>query len=272
MSRFVITPPARVDLPRARELWDAREVLYRFGQRDVILRYRQTVIGVAWVLLQPLASAGIFAIVFGRVAQLPSQGVPYFVFAFVGTLAWNLFSSVVSRSSSSLVANQALVSKVFFPRMLVPLSTSISVIIDFLVSLTLGIVLVAAFGIGFGWQVLLVPVWALLVILLASGIGLVASALMVKYRDVGYVLPWLVQFGLYASPVAYSLEAVPDNLLIVFNLNPMTWALEAFRFSLLGLPAPPLWQIAGLVVVALGAFVTGALVFQKFERGFADFI
>lgn len=272
MSRIVITPPGRLSLPRWRELWEAREVMYRFGQRDVLLRYRQTVIGVAWVILQPLAAAGIFSIIFGSVAKLPSGGVPYFIFSYFGMLAWTLFSGVVGRSAPSLVANQALVSKVFFPRMLVPLSTTLAVLLDFLVGFGLGVVLLLAYGINPGWPILVLPFWIAVMLLLGLGIGLAASAIMVKYRDVAYVLPWLLQIGLYASPIAYSLEAVPSHLSWMFTANPLSWILEGFRWSTIGTPAPPLWQIVGGVVVAAAVFFAGLLVFQRHERQFADLI
>lgn len=151
MTRMVITPPGRLNMPKWRELWEAREVAYRFGQRDVILRYRQTAIGVVWVLLQPLVAAGVFSIVFGNLAGLPTDGVPYFLFSYIGMLAWNLFNGLVSRASGSLVANQELVAKVFFPRMLVPISSIFSVLLDFAVPLVLGIILLAVYGVNPGW-------------------------------------------------------------------------------------------------------------------------
>jgi lipopolysaccharide transport system permease protein len=272
LGQIVITPRGRWSLPPVRELWESREVLYRFGQRDVVLRYRQTAVGVIWVLLQPLAAAGVFAVVFGQVAKLPSAGIPYVVFSYMGMLAWTTFSSVISRGSTSLVSNQALISKVFFPRMLVPLSTVLAVMLDQLVALTLGIVLLVVFGINPGIPVLLLPIWALLLLMLSSGIAMVTSAIMVRYRDVAYVLPWLLQILLYAAPVAYSLEAVPDHLRIFFDLNPLTWFLEAYRWSLLGQPAPPWWGIVGMLVTGIGGFLIGALVFSSFERDFADLI
>lgn len=259
-------------MPRWRELWEARDVLYQFGYRDILLRYRQTAVGVVWVLLQPVASAGIFSIIFGGIAQLPSDGVPYFLFTYVSMLAWTLFSGVVGRASSSLVSNQALVAKVFFPRMLVPMSTAMSVLVDFAVALGLGVVLLMVYGVNPGWAILLVPVWTLLILLLGLGLGLAAAAIMVKYRDVAYVLPWLLQIGLYATPVAYSLSAVPSDLQWVFLANPMSWLLEAFRFSMLGTAVPPWWQLIAAVVVCPGIFLWGALVFQSRERTFADLI
>jgi lipopolysaccharide transport system permease protein len=268
----IITPPGRLNLPRWRELWEAREVLYRFGMRDIILRYRQTVVGVAWVVLQPLAAAGIFSIVFGQVANLSSGDVPYFVFSFTGMLVWNLFNGIVTRSSPSLVANQALVAKVFFPRMLVPLSTVLAVLLDFLVASCLYVVLLLVFDVGVGWQVLTLPVWVAVAVVLGAGIGLAGSAITVKYRDVNYALPWAMQILLYATPVAYSLDNVPDDLRWLFNLNPLTWLLESFRWAALGTEMPPVWQMGGVVAAAAAVFVAGTLVFQKMERSFADVI
>lgn len=244
----------------------------RFGQRDIVLRYRQTFIGVAWVLIQPLASAGIFAIIFGAVAKLPTGGVPYFLFTFMSMLVWTLFSSTLSRAASSLVANQALVSKVFFPRMLVPLSSAASTLLDFSVGFALGIVLLFVYGVNPGWPVLLVPVWVLIFLTTALGVGLAASAWMVKYRDVQYVLPWVLQVALYATPVAYSVSAVPAALQPLFLANPLTWMLDGFRWSVLGTAMPPAWQLIGCVVVAPLVFFLGSTVFQRYERAFADLI
>jgi lipopolysaccharide transport system permease protein len=272
MARTIIRPPGSLNLPSFRELWDAREVFYRFGQRDILLRYRQTVVGVAWVVIQPLLSAGIFAIVFGGIAKLPSGGVPYFIFSYAGLLGWNLFNNVISRASASLVANQALVSKVFFPRLLVPLSSAISVLLDFAVAFVMFVVLLFVFGINPGWVILLLPVWMALTLLLAGGIGVAASAATVKYRDVSYVLPWILQIFLYATPIAYALEAVPANLRWLFDLNPLSWLMEAYRWSLLGSAAPPLWQVIGIVVVSFAVGFGGLLIFQRKERGFADVI
>jgi lipopolysaccharide transport system permease protein len=268
----LITPPRRFALPSVRELFEAREVAYRFGTRDILLRYRQTVVGVAWVVIQPLLGAGIFALVFGRVADLPSDGVPYFLFTFMGMLVFTLFSNLVSRSAPSLVSNQALVSKVFFPRMLVPLATSMSVLLDFAVGLALGGVLLVVYGVNPGWAALLTPVWLLEVLMLGLGIGVAASAIMVPYRDVAYVVPWLLQVALYASPVAYSLSAIPADLQWLYQLNPLTWMLEEFRWSLLGQHAPEPWQVVASALVPLLVLVAGALVFQQQERKFADVI
>lgn len=268
----VITPPGRWGFPRWQELWAAREVLYRFGQRDVLLRYRQTAIGVLWVVIQPLASAGVFSIVFGSVAKLPSSGLPYFLFSYAGMLAWNLFSQILARGAPSLVSNQALVSKVFFPRLLVPTSTAIAVVLDYVIALVLGAVLLVVYGVNPGWPVLLMPVWTVLIVAFALGLTLAASAVQVKYRDVGYLLPWVLQIALYASPVAYSIDAVPQSLRWLYSSNPLSWYLEEVRYSFLGLPAPPAWQILGSVAAAVVVMLGGLLIFQRYERTFADII
>ncbi|SMF26368.1 lipopolysaccharide transport system permease protein [Cellulosimicrobium cellulans J34] len=268
----VITPPGRLNLPSWREVWGAREVAVRLAQRDLIVRYRQTVLGITWVLLQPLVSAGIFTIVFGQIADLSSGETPYFLFTLAGMLAWNLFNGSLGRASSSMVGNSSLVQKVFFPRLLVPLSSVASVVVDFLVGLALAVVLLFVYGINPGWPILLLPVWVLLIVMIGCGLGLASAAYMVKYRDVGYVLPWLVQSLLYASPVAYSLSEVPDRLRWLFEINPITWFLEAFRWSLVGTESPVGWQVLALVVGAPLILFLGILVFQSNEREFADFI
>jgi lipopolysaccharide transport system permease protein len=237
-----------------------------------VLRYRQTAVGVAWVVLQPLASAGIFAVVFGQVAKLPSGGIPYFLFSFSGMLAWNVFNNVIGRSSGSLVANQSLVSKVFFPRLLVPLSAVIAVMIDFAVAFVMLVVLLFIYGVNPGWPIVLTPFWLLCAILLALGIGIAASALTVKYRDVAYFLPWILQILLYATPIAYSLSAVPANLRWLFELNPLTWLMEIVRWSTVGQPVPAAWEFIALPVGSIIVFFAGVLIFQRMERGFADLI
>ncbi|WP_454051178.1 ABC transporter permease [Cellulomonas sp. Marseille-Q8402] len=268
----VINPPGRLPLPAWREMWEAREVFTRFGIRDLKLRYRQTALGVIWVVLQPLLSAGIFSVVFGEIANLGSDGVPYFVFSFAGMLAWTLFNGIVSRAAPSLVNNQALVSKVFFPRLLVPLSSVLSVLVDFLVASALMVVLLVVYGITPGWAILTLPLWILAVILLASGLGMACSALMVKFRDVAYVVPFALQTLLYASPLAYSLSEVGSNVRWLFDINPLTWILEGFRWALLDLAQPAAWQMAATAGVSVVVFVGGALIFSKMERGFADVI
>jgi lipopolysaccharide transport system permease protein len=209
---LTLLPPrgwASLDLS---EIWQFRDLLFTLAVRDVKLRYRQTVLGAAWVVLQPLMAAGIFAFVFGRVARLPSNGVPYFLFAYVGLVAWNLFSTTLNKAGGCLVGNAHLVSKVYFPRMVLPLSTAFGSLIDAAVSLAMLVVMMAIRHLSPGWAVLLLPVWFVLLLMLSLGVGLFTAALMVRYRDVQYILPVFTQMLLYASPVAYALSAVPAKL------------------------------------------------------------
>lgn len=269
---LVIRPPSRWAPLQPRELWEFRDLLVRFVRRDLTLRYRQTALGVIWVVLQPLLAAGAFAFVFGRVAGLSSEGVPYFAFAYAGMLAWNLFNGAVSRMSSSLVSNSALVSKIFFPRLVLPFSTLGSLLVDHLVALAMMVVVVVVAGVTPGWAVVTLPLWVAVVLLQATGIGLIAAALMVPYRDVTYVVPVATQILLYASPVAYSLAAVPESARRWVELNPLTGVLEGFRWCLLDIGSvsvgTTMWSVGFAVVV----FLVGATVFTRMERSFADVI
>jgi lipopolysaccharide transport system permease protein len=246
--------------------------LLRFAARDITLRYRQTALGLIWVILQPLLGAGVLTFVFSSVAKLPSGGVPPIVYTFAGLLIFNLMSSVITRGSNSLVANAGLVSKVFFPRLLVPLSTVGSALLDFVVSLAFMAILLAIYGVTPGFAVVLVPVWLLLTVCLAAGVVFVTSALTVHYRDVAYVTPFLLQILLYGSPVAYSLGKISPHYRIIYDLNPMTWLLDDIRWSLLHQPMPSAIILALSVALPLTVLLGGSIVFQKMERGFADFI
>jgi lipopolysaccharide transport system permease protein len=270
--RIVITPPGRLPLPHPRDLLEAREVFFRFAQRDITLRYRQTALGIAWVVLQPLLGAGVLSFVFGRVAKLPTGGIPPFLFAFTGLAAWNAFSSVVSRGSTSLVSNSNLVSKVYFPRMVIPISTTGSTTCDFVVSLAFLGVLLGVYGIVPTPAILLVPLWLVLIFCLATGIALVTSSLMVTYRDIAYILPFLLQLLMFASPVAYSVAALPHQYHLFFQLNPLTWLLADMRWSLLHQPQPGVLTLVLSAIVPLAVLIVGSTVFEMHERGLADFI
>ena len=255
-----------------RELWRFRDLLLVLAGRDVKLRYRQTALGVAWVLFQPLLAAGIFSFVFGAVAKLPSGGLPYFVFSYAGLLAWNAFSGTLTKASGAMVGNAPLVSKVYFPRLVLPLSSVPSSLIDFAVGLALMVVLMAIYRITPGVGLLLLPVWLLLLLMFAVGLGLMAGALMVSYRDVQYILPVLIPFFLYASPVGYALSAVPPRLRTAFMLNPLSGLLEGFRWSLLGRGEMHWTWAAYSVAAAAITLLAGIAVFKRMERRFADVI
>lgn len=255
-----------------RETWQFRDLLFTLAGRDLKLRYKQTALGVIWVVLQPLMAAGIFSFVFGTVASLPSDGVPYFAFSFAGLLGWNLFSGILTKTSTCLIGNQQLISKVYFPRLVLPLSTVPSVLVDFAIALGLMVGLLCVYRITPGWGLLLLPAWMLLIAALALGVGLVTSALTVSYRDVQYILPVFLQMLLYASPIAYAVSAVPARWRWAYDLNPLSPLLEAFRWSLLGRGHPHWGYLAGAAVVSSAVLVWGAFSFKKMERRFADVI
>jgi lipopolysaccharide transport system permease protein len=255
-----------------RDLWKARELLLTLATRDVKLRYRQTVLGVLWVVIQPILAATIFSLVFGRIANLPSHGIPYFIFAYTGLLAWNAYQTTLTRVSGCIVQNNHVIVKVSFPRLVLPISTVLSVIIDFAVALLVLLVLILINGIRPGAGVLLLPVWLFLILLLALGVGLAAATLMVIYRDVQYVIPVIIQLWLYASPVAYGAAAVPAQFRAFYFLNPLSALLEAFRWSLLGRGEMRWEYIAYSAAFSFIVFICGALIFKRLEPGFADVI
>ena len=254
------------------ETWQARDILYTFADRDLRLRYRQTVLGVAWVVIQPLIAAGIFTFVFGTVAHLSSDGKPYLLFTFAALAGWNLFSGVLTRASACLVGNANLVSRIYFPRLLLPLSVVPAAIVDFLVSLAMFAVLLVVYRVAPTAALLTLPFWMLLLSAGALGAGLVATSLMVQYRDVQFVLPVATQLLLYASPVAYAASRVPEKWHTLYYLNPLVAAIEGLRWSLVGTPPPPAGSVAYASVVAVLAVIAGATVFRRMERGFADVI
>jgi len=269
---LVIRPPRKWAPFNLRELWQFRDLLVRFARRDLTLRYRQTALGVIWVVLQPLLAAGALAFVFGSVAGLSSNGVPYFAFAFAGMLAWNAFSGVLTRMSGSLVGNAQLVSKTFFPRLVLPLSSLGSVLVDFGVSMVMMVVIWPLAGVAPGMSLLTLPIWLVAVLLLSSGFGLLAAALMVPYRDVQYVMPVATQLLLFVSPVGYALSHVPHSARFIYELNPLTGLLEGFRWSLLDIghlgPFTTIWAFACSAAI----FAVGAFAFAHMERRFADVI
>lgn len=256
-----------------RELWQFRDLFWSLANRDVKLRYKQTVLGVIWVILQPLMAAGIFAIVFGGVARLEAPGqLPYFVFSYAGLLGWNLFSNTLNRLSSSLVGNSQLISKVFFPRLILPLSGVGSVLIDFLVAAGMMLVLMLIHGITPSASILLVPFWIALLLALAIGIGLCTAALAVSYRDINYILPVFIQMLLYATPVPYALSTIPDKWLPFFLANPLTGIIEGFRWSILNQGDLRIDLLAWSITTALVLLIAGLYSFKRMEKRFADVI
>ena len=258
--------------PDLRELLRYWQLIVLLGRRDITVRYRQTVLGTIWIFAGTLVTAGLFSFVFGRVADLPSGGVPYFAFSYAGLIAWNLFSNTLSSASTSLNSNSALIGKIYFPRLVLPLYTLASTLVTTVISFGVMAVILVAYGIAVTPQILLLPVWLTLAVVLAMGISLALTALSVTYRDVNYITPVLTSVLLYLSPVAYSIEAVPANLRNLILLNPLSTIVEGTRWSLLGTGSLTGWAIAYTVVLTVGALVGGLAVFARLESSFADVI
>jgi len=268
-----IRPPGRWEALNLSALWRFRDLLWALALRDIKLRYRQTVLGVLWVVLQPLLGAGIFAFVFGRIAKLDSGGVPYVLFTYVGLLAWNLFSTTATKATTALVSNASLVSKVAFPRLLLPLSAAVSGLVDFAVGLAAGIILFAIAGWPPGLGLVVAPFWLVLLLLLALGGGLIAGALAVAYRDVVHVMPVALQLLLYASPVGYAISAIPEGWpRTLYQLNPLAAMIEGFRTGVLGTGASDVKTALYAAATAVVLFIAGLVFFRRRERQFADVI
>lgn len=253
------------------ELWAYRELLYFLIWRDVKVRYKQTVIGAAWAIIQPLMTMVVFSVIFGAFAQIPSDGVPYPVFAFAALLPWQLFASALTNAGNSLVGSQNLITKVYFPRLLIPLAAVLGGMVDFGIAFVVLLALMAFYGVVPTAAVVTLPLFVLLALATALAVGLWLSALNVQYRDVRYTIPFLTQLWMYATPVVYPSSIVPEPWRALLGLNPLAGVVEGFRWALLGTPAPGalLWVSVAVVSVAL---VGGLLYFQRVESGFADVV
>jgi lipopolysaccharide transport system permease protein len=253
-------------------VYQYRELLYFLVWRDILIRYKQAAIGVAWVVLQPLLTMVIFTVIFGQFAKLPSDGLPYTVFSFTALLPWNYFAQAISRSGISVVSNANLISKIYFPRLIVPISGALGPLVDFAISFVILLGMMAWYGIAPTWGILTLPFFTLLAVVTAVAVSLFLSALNVKYRDVGHAIPFLVQFWMYASPVVYSVTIIPQKWRLLYSLNPMVGVIEGFRWAMLGKERPDFTVMAMGVVVASILLLVGLIYFKRTERFFADII
>jgi len=251
------------------ELWQYRELIYFLAWRDVKVRYKQTIVGVAWVLLQPLAMMAIFYLLFGRLVKIPSDGMPYPLFVLAALLPWQFFSRVISESTNSLITDQRLITRVYFPRLVVPIATSVAALVDFGLAMCLLVLLMFIFGVVPGMTVFLLPIFILLMLIAALGVGFWLSALNVEYRDVMHAVPFLNQLWFFATPVVYSTTLLPERWRFLYGLNPMTAVVEGFRWCLLGAGQFTLMS-ATSAIVAVILFVTGMIWFRSRERTFVD--
>jgi len=267
-----ITPPRRWVSVDFRELWEYRELLYFLIWRDVKVRYKQTALGAAWAVIQPFFMMLVFSLFFGRLAKVPSDGTPYPVFTFCALVPWQLFANALTESSNSLVGNQNLITKVYFPRLVVPISAVLSGVMDFAIAFVLLVGMMFYYGIVPTWAIVTLPAFILLEILTALGVGLWLSALNVQFRDVRYTINFLVQFWLLATPVAYPSSLIPEKWRVLYGLNPMAGVVEGFRWALLGKAAPSGPMLLVSIVVVLLVLFGGVHYFRRMEQQFADVV
>ena len=270
IPKLVIQPQRGLLQLDLASLWQYRELIYFLVWRDVKVRYKQTLIGVAWAIIQPLTTMIIFTVVFGKLAKIPSDGLPYPVFAYTALLPWNYFSSALMRSGTSLVGNSGLITKVYFPRLVVPLAAATTPAVDFAVSFTILLGLMAYYGITPTLYLIYLPFFMLLALLTALSVGLWLSPLHIMFRDVGYLLPFLTQIWMYASPVVYPVSLVPEQWRWAYSLNPMVGVIEGFRWALLGKENPGIAVIGVSASMVLIIFIGGVIFFKRMENTFAD--
>lgn len=252
------------------DLWNYRELIFFLIWRDIAVRYKQTVLGVTWAIIQPLSTTVVFSIFFGQLAKVPSEGLPYPIFAYCALLPWQLFSYSLAESSNSLVANQNLITKVYFPRLVIPIAATLAGVLDSAIAIVMLLPMMVFYQIIPTSAVWTLPFFVLLTIVTSLGVGLWLSALNVRYRDVRYTLPFLTQLWLFATPIAYPSSLVPAQWRVLYGLNPMVGVVEGFRWALVGMDRPPGPMLLVSIVVALGLLVSGLCYFRQMERTFAD--
>lgn len=272
LPETLIRPTGRWAALRLDQIWAYRELLAFFVWRDLKVRYKQTVLGAAWAILQPLLTMVVFSIVFGRLAKVPSDGLPYPIFAYTALLPWQLFARSVTESANSLVTHQQLITKVYFPRLLLPLSALLAGLVDFAVAFVVLLALMAFYGIAPTGTILLLPAFLLLAMAAGLGVGSWLSALNVRFRDVRYTIPFLIQLWLFATPIAYPSTLIPERWHLLYGLNPMVGVVEGFRWALLGSEGVvgSLWPAS--VASATVLLISGLLYFRRMEREFADVV
>jgi lipopolysaccharide transport system permease protein len=273
LKQKLVIEAGRAEKQYWKDLWRYRELFYFLAWRDILVRYKQTALGMAWALIRPFLTMVVFTVVFGNIAKLPSEGVPYPILVFAAMLPWQFFSTALSECSNSLISNANLISKVYFPRLIVPISAVIVSFVDFMVSGMILLGLMAWYNFVPSWRILTLPLFIGIAFAASIGVGLWLAALNVEYRDFRYIVPFIVQFGLYISPVGFSSNLVPEQWRLLYSLNPMVGVIDGFRWAILGgtskIYLPGFMLSVGLVFFLL---VSGIWYFRKMERTFADLI
>jgi lipopolysaccharide transport system permease protein len=273
-TQTLIIEPGLAEKHYWRDLWRYRELFIVLAWRDVAVRYKQTVIGLAWALIQPLLTMIVFTVIFGKIANLPAEGAaPYALMVYAGLLPWQLFSTSLTGASNSLIGNSNLISKVYFPRLIVPASSVVVAFVDFLISFAILACLMLWYMYAPGWQILTLPFFILMAFLASLGPGLYITALNVKYRDFRYIIPFIVQFGLYVSPVGFSSTVIPEQWRLLYSLNPVVGVIDGFRWAILGGQSNIYWPgfILSWAVIVFFLWL-GVRQFRKMEKSFADMI
>jgi lipopolysaccharide transport system permease protein len=273
-SNQIIIEAGRAERHYWRDIWRYRELFYVLSWRDISVKYKQTAIGVVWAVIRPLLTMVVFTVIFGKIAKLPSEGnAPYAIMVYAAMLPWQFFANSLSEASNSLIGNEKLISKVYFPRMIIPASSVITSFVDFLISAAIMVIIMAWYQFWPSWRIITLPLFIAIAFAAAMGVGLWLTALNVKYRDFRYIVPFIVQFGLYVSPVGFSSGIIPQDYRLLYSLNPMVSVIDGFRWAILGgesniyLPG----FLLSLAVVAL-FLVVGIVYFRKTEKNFADII
>jgi lipopolysaccharide transport system permease protein len=257
---------------RLRELWEYRELLFFLVWRDIKVRYKQTALGAAWAIIQPFFTMIVFSLFFGKLAKVPSDGIPYPVFSYAALVPWTFFANGLSESSNSLVSSSNLIKKIYFPRLAIPIATVLAGAVDFIIAFTVLILMMLYYGITPTVQTLWLPLFVLLAFVSSLGTGLWLSAMNVKFRDVRYIVPFIVQFWMFATPIAYPSSLLPEPWRTIYGLNPMVGVVEGFRWALLGTDTRPHGVVAFSAVAALLILVGGAFYFRRMEKMFADVV
>ena len=268
---LTIIEPGRTEKNYFRDLWRYRELFYFLSWRDILVRYKQTVIGVAWAVIRPILTMIVFTIIFGRIAELPSTEAPYPILVFTALLPWQFFASSLQESSMSLVSNKPMISKIYFPRMIIPASSIIVAFVDFIIAFIILAFVLLYYRFIPSFKIFFVPLFLLLAMILSFGIGLFISALNVKYRDFKYIVPFIVQFGLYISPVGFDSTVVPEKWRLLYSINPMVGVIDGFRWAIIGKNID--LYIPGFImsiVLVFSILILGIFYFRKTEKTFAD--
>lgn len=270
---MIVIQPGKIHRQYLKDIWTYRELFLLLSWRDILVRYKQTVIGIAWSVIRPLLTMIVFTIIFGKLAKMPSDGMPYAVMVFSAMLPWQFFSNTISEGGNSLISNERLISKVYFPRIIIPTTSMIVSLIDFLISFFLLICIMLMMSFIPSWKIILIPILMIPAAVFALGLTYFISAMNVKYRDFRYVLPFIIQFGLYISPVGFSSSVVPENWRLLFYLNPMAGIIDLFRWAISAEPIIlDFSYIALSLIITLIIFVVGVSYFRKTESEFADVI